>query len=537
MSSQPTYAELERRCRESVAANNSRLEVLVRVLQHKAPTAQAFLDFALDQAIELTGSRIGYIYWYDEERREFVLNTWSKSVMKECSVDDPQTRYELDKTGIWGEAVRQRRPIILNDFQPDHPLKRGCPAGHVRLHKFLTVPVFSGPRIVAVVGVANKETDYDTTDVLQLTLLMDGVWKTVEQQKGQEELQETEERLRLALQGADLGTWDWNAVTGAVTFNLRWAAMLGHELSELEPHIRAWQALVHPDDLPGVVQTLEAHLEGRTDSYETEHRMRHKSGRWVWVLDKGRVIERDAQGRALRVCGTHLDITGRRQAEEAIRLQAAQYASILGTTTDGFWLLDESGRLLDVNEHYCRMSGYSREELLALKIADLEAAETGDQTEQHMRKLIAEGADRFETRHRTRDGRTYDVEVSTSHYRKGRQVIAFVRDITDRKQAEAELRASRRFVRTTMDSLSAHVCVIDTDGVILDANRAWRNFALANPPIRGNVAEGANYLAVCDAAQGPEASTAQAFAAGIRSVLAGRHEAFDLEYPCHSNGE
>ena len=144
MSSKPTYEELERRCRESVAANNARLEALAQVLQHQGSTAQAFLDFALDQAIELTGSRIGYIYWYDEERREFVLNTWSKGVMKECTINDPQTRYELDKTGIWGEAVRQRRPIILNDFQSDHPLKRGCPAGHAILHKFLTVPVFSG---------------------------------------------------------------------------------------------------------------------------------------------------------------------------------------------------------------------------------------------------------------------------------------------------------------------------------------------------------------------------------------------------------
>ena len=534
MSSKPTYAELERRCRESVAANNARLEVLVQVLQHQGSTAQAFLDFALDQAIRLTGSRIGYIYWYDEGRREFVLNTWSKSVMKECTINDPQTRYELDKTGIWGEAVRQRRPIILNDFQSDHPLKRGCPAGHARLHKFLTVPVFSDQRIVAVVGVANKAADYDTADVLQLTLLMDGVWKTVEQKQGQEALRKTEERRRLALQGADLGTWDWDAVTGAVTFNRRWAEMLGYELSELQPHVRAWEALVHPDDTPGVMQTLKAHLDGRSDSYETEHRMRHKSGRWVWVLDKGRVIERDAQGRALRVCGTHLDVTGRKQTEEAIHLQADQYASILSTTTDGFWLLDESGRLLDVNENYCRMSGYTREELLALRISDLEAAETGAQTEQHMRKLIAEGSDRFETRHRTRDGRAYDVEVSTSHWKKGGRVIAFVRDITERKQAEAQLRASRRFVRATIDSLSAHVCVIDADGVILDANRAWRNFAAANPPVGGNVAEGANYLAVCDAAQGPDASTAHAFAAGIRSVLAGQREAFDLEYPCHS---
>ena len=174
--------------------------------------------------------------------------------------------------------------------------------------------------------------------------------------------------------------------------------MLGYELSELQPHVRAWEALVHPDDTPGVMQTLKAHLDGRTDSYETEHRLRHKSGRWVWVLDKGRVIERDADGRALRVCGTHLDVTGRKQAEEAIHLQADQYASILSTTTAGFWLLDESGRLLDVNENYCRMSGYTREELLLFKITDLEPPRRGARqniTPPGHRKR----SDRFETRH------------------------------------------------------------------------------------------------------------------------------------------
>ena len=239
---------------------------------------------------------------------------------------------------------------------------------------------------------------------------------------------------------------------------------------------------MHPDDSPGVMHTLKAHLDGRSDSYETEHRLRHKSGRWVWVLDKGRVIERDADGRALRVCGTHLDITGRKQAEEAIRLQADQYASILSTTTAGFWLLDESGRLLDVNENYCRMSGYTREELLALRISDLEAAETGTQTEQHMRKLIAEGLDRFETRHRTRDGRAYDVEVSTSHWKKGGRVIAFVRDITERKQAEDALRASQQLIEGIVQH-DTRESILEGQGTCLPAAATRRSRRMRVLPI------------------------------------------------------
>jgi PAS domain S-box-containing protein len=160
--------------------NEARLESLLRISQHKALTNNELLDYTLNEAIELTGSKIGYIYYFNEATEEFTLNTWSKDVMKECSVGEKQTVYSLSKIGIWGEAVRQRKPIMINDFNAPNPLKRGLPKGHAPLRKFITVPVFSGQQIVAVIGVANKENDYDDSDVRQLSIMMDVVWKMVE---------------------------------------------------------------------------------------------------------------------------------------------------------------------------------------------------------------------------------------------------------------------------------------------------------------------------------------------------------------------
>lgn len=114
--------------------------------------------------------------------------------MKECLVTNPQTIYELDKTGCWGEAVRQRKPILLNDYQGHDDLKKGIPEGHVKLHKFLTIPVFSDDNIVAVVGVANKPNDYNDSDIRQLTLLMDTVWKMAERQIILTDLQKAKEK-------------------------------------------------------------------------------------------------------------------------------------------------------------------------------------------------------------------------------------------------------------------------------------------------------------------------------------------------------
>ncbi len=109
---------------EKVRKDESRLRRQVAILQHPAETIQDFLDYALEQAIQLTESKIGFIYHYNEDRKEFILNSWSKDVLPACAVAQPQTRYELAKIGLWGEVVRQRQAIIVNDFQSTNPLKK-----------------------------------------------------------------------------------------------------------------------------------------------------------------------------------------------------------------------------------------------------------------------------------------------------------------------------------------------------------------------------------------------------------------------------
>jgi len=173
-----------------------RLECLNRILQFQANSVQTLLDYSLSETIRITGSKVGYIYYYSEEKQEFTLNSWSKEVMNECRVANPASLYHLEKTGIWGEVVRQRQAIIVNDFDQQNPLKKGYPQGHIPLKRFLTVPVFQDQNIVAVVGVANKEQAYDDTDVLQLSLLMDAVWKIADRRVAAEEKLQLEAQFR-----------------------------------------------------------------------------------------------------------------------------------------------------------------------------------------------------------------------------------------------------------------------------------------------------------------------------------------------------
>ena len=173
---------------QEINRHNVRLESLWRISQFKTDNTKDLLDHALHEAILLTESKIGYIFFYNEHKMQFTLNTWSHAAMKECSVIQSETVYDLNKTGCWGEAVRQRQPYINNNFGSDEKYEKGLPEGHVKLDKFLTIPVFVENEIVAVAGVANKDEDYDPRDVQQLTLLMDKVWVIAETFRYQQEL-------------------------------------------------------------------------------------------------------------------------------------------------------------------------------------------------------------------------------------------------------------------------------------------------------------------------------------------------------------
>jgi PAS domain S-box-containing protein len=146
------------------------------------------------------------------------------------------------------------------------------------------------------------------------------------------------------------------------------------------------------------------------------------------------------------------DITECSRVEAALRESDTRYRTILRTAMDGFWLVDMQGRLLEVNETYCRMSGYSAPELLALHILDLEADETAAATAVHIQKIMALGEDRFESRHRRKDGSVFDVEISVQYQpAEGGYIVAFLRDISERKRREHELKENQARLALAMD--------------------------------------------------------------------------------------
>ncbi len=151
----------------------------------------------------------------------------------------------------------------------------------------------------------------------------------------EEALRNSEERLELALRGANLGLWDWDVQTGGVYFNDQWTTMLGYIREDIQPHYEGWAQLVHPDDMPQVREALDAHLSGEAPFYEVEHRLKTKAGDWKWVFSSGRVFKRDATGAPLRATGIHMDITQRKQLEDRLQAQYEQLCHAQRLTTAG----------------------------------------------------------------------------------------------------------------------------------------------------------------------------------------------------------
>ena len=165
---------------EEIKLNSKRLQSLLRISRYQTKSTQDLFDYALGEAINLTSSKIGNIYFFDETTQRFKLNSWSKEVMKECSVMNPPTFCDLDTTGCWGEAVRQRQAIIINNYQSDNPYNKGTSEVDVSLLRLLITPVVVDNKIVAIIGVANKAADYNESDIRQLSLLMNKVWEISE---------------------------------------------------------------------------------------------------------------------------------------------------------------------------------------------------------------------------------------------------------------------------------------------------------------------------------------------------------------------
>jgi PAS domain S-box-containing protein len=305
---------------EALRLNESRLEALWQLSQMTDASLKQVTDFSIEAAVRVTRSKIGYLGFLNLDETVLTIQSWSKEVMPQCSVIDMPIHYPLDKAGLWGEAVRQRRPIVTNNYAAPNPHKKGYPKGHMDIKRHLNIPVFDGERIVAVAGVANKAEPYDDSDVRQLTLLMTGMWWLLQRKKAEEILTTAIQRGKViqarlidtCMDGIIANDRDGNILI----FNDNAARILGYSPDEIIGKFNVRD--LYPEGLARDIKMKiydPAYGEiGILENYETA--VRHKDGTLIPVWLSARLLYDN--GREIGVIGHFRDLRERKRMEEEL---------------------------------------------------------------------------------------------------------------------------------------------------------------------------------------------------------------------------
>ncbi|MEO5955407.1 MAG: PAS domain S-box protein, partial [Nitrospiraceae bacterium] len=292
-------------------------------------------------------------------------------------------------------------------------------------------------------------------------------------------LRASEERWHLAVQGSNDGIWDWDIQTGAVYFSSRWKAMRGFADHEISNHIDEWRSRTHPDDLDRVLQSIDVYLAKQAPEFCEEYRVQRNDGSYMWILDRG-VALWDGQGRPVRMAGSESDVTDRKRAEEALRESETRSRSIIETALDAVIVIDKDGLVIGWNPQAEAIFGYSAQEAIGRDLSETiiplqfrQAHAAGVQRAfqsaeyQGMKRRLE-----FSSLHR--DGHEFPVEFAMAMTHVGGQPVlnAFVRDVTERKQAEEAQRISEERFRAAYHNASVGISICDLTGRFQEVNRA-----------------------------------------------------------------
>jgi PAS domain S-box-containing protein len=307
-----------KRALETFRLNEARLSVLLDLSQMTEAPLNEITGFTLEEAIRLTRSKVGYLAFVNEDETILRMYSWSVDAIKGCTVKHKQTTYHIDKMGLWGEALRQRKPIITNDYTAPHPLKKGQPEGHVKILRHMNVPVLDQGKIVVIAGVGNKEAPYDESDVRQLILLMEGMWHILRRKEIEEKLRESEEKYRSVFESSGVPSVIIDEDMTISMANLKFEQLIGYSRQEIENKMK-FSDFVADEDL---------------DKMKSYHLELKKNDVQVRTEYECKIVDRHAANRNLaiklgilpdmnRCIASFFDITESKKAEALLKEQEA----------------------------------------------------------------------------------------------------------------------------------------------------------------------------------------------------------------------
>ncbi len=486
-------------------ADRERTEATLRAsltLHDAAQTATSdeAIQWCLDEGVRLTESEVGFFHFVDSEQDQVRLFAWSTTTLDQCKLPEFDREYSIELGGVWLDALRRRCPVIHNDYE-SLPHKQGIPEGHVPIERELVVPILEHDQVVALIGVGNRDVNYEELHIEQLSLLAESTWSIIQRMRAEEELKKhrdhleelvgertadlertnrelhreiaqrerveatlrrSEASLAKAQRIAHVGSYSRDFGTDEVSWSEEMRAILGCGRSD-SPSLELMISRIHPEDRDRVAEAERVARE-TGGVVETEYRIVRPDGALRYVRDLAE-IDRDGARRPVRLFGALLDITDRKLAEQALRESETRYRLMIENQADLVVKFDADGKLLFASPSYCDAFGHVAEDLLGKPFPSLGRGH-GESTEL-VDVLAPPHSATYEEHTLTKSGPrwiNWAARAVTGEQGEVEAVVAVGRDVTKRKTAEEALRRSDEEFRTLIDNIPGVVyrCEVDS---------------------------------------------------------------------------
>jgi len=497
-------------------------------------TLDELLQKMLDEAEALTDSQIGFVHFLESDQKTLRLQTWSTNTLKNmCTAEGKGSHYPVEQAGVWADCVATRAPVIHNDYANLPASRRkGLPQGHAPILRELVIPILRNDLIVMILGVGNKLTEYDEKDIEIMSQLANLAWDIIQRKRAEESLKKSEKKYRLLHESIIDGFVSVDMQGNFLDCNEIYRNMLGYSQAELAQ-------LTYLDLTPEKWREFEADIvnnqilkRGYSDIYEKEYIRKDGS---IFAAELHTVLLRDEQGNPIGMWAIVRDITERKRAEQALRENQQLFMLFMRHSPIYAFIKEVTStqsRVLQASENYLNMIGMAGHDMLGKTMEELFPPEFAAKFTNDDLSVIASG-----------EVLRLDEDMNDRHYTTIKFPIVlgdktllagYTIDITERVRAETALKDSEFFVKGVLNSLTAHIAVLNDQGVIIAVNESWTKFAHENNSRDSADYVGVNYLSACQASIQQGDPVASQVDQGIRAVMDGTQSQFSLEYPCHS---
>ncbi|MBX7258160.1 MAG: PAS domain S-box protein [Candidatus Hydrogenedentes bacterium] len=427
-----------KRTEGTLLLHDRRMNALLELNRRSSASPQELVNFAVEAAAVSLDSPCAFVGTLSPDERTLTYHAWSKDFMDRCAGPSNSMVFPSVEIGPWAEAVRERKPVVVNDCTTHPHFKRVDQEGNVTFTRQLCVPVLEGMRIVAVGAVANKATDYTETDAAALEALVGEMWHLLRHMQEEAALERSEANLDAAQRLARMGSWDYDFRT-----NAHWCSKEMSAICEMAPAdgmdtLESLLSLIHPEDQVQARADIEWARQNRTDC-ALDCRLCLPSGREKVVHVRAQTLSAD-DGSPLRFMGIVQDITAARQIER----ERTRLALAIEHAAEAVVITDLQGVIQYVNPAFEQFTGYSAWEVVGQNPRILKSGEQDDAFYRSLWDAIStRGLWKGRFVNRRKDGSLYTEDATISAVRdpSGRIInyVAVKRDITEELRKEERL--------------------------------------------------------------------------------------------------